>query len=212
MRAKGASRFLFAIFGAAGLMVGLSRAAQAQPPTPAKICRVEVVSRAAGTIEVTAHAETAHSAPLQVVWQPVASGAGVMLLVFYGEGSLAHMDEPSGLLLRFRTPTDRADNLSVQVKDAKGRAWRFDGAAIVAEPGRLAHIAFGLDWPYGRGVLAAIAANQPLAVSVEQDGQMVASAGFGLSNVDARDSLLAEARVKAQGLDASACILPPPAG
>ncbi|HVY34723.1 MAG TPA: hypothetical protein VG960_09910 [Caulobacteraceae bacterium] len=201
MRAKGASRFLFAIT----LVLGLSSGVQAEPPTPAKACRVEVASRAAGVIEVTAPSQAAHPAPSQVVWQPVASSAGIMLLVFYGEGSLARMDEPNGLLLRFRTPTDRADNLSVQVKDAKGRAWRFDGAAIVAEPGRLAHIAFGLDWPYGRGVLAAIAANQSLAVSVEQDGQVVATGGFGLSNIEARDSLLAEARVKTQGLDVSAC-------
>ena len=186
-------------------MLGLSGAAQAQQPPLAKVCRVQVDSRAAGTIEVSAPSQAIPPAPPRLVWQPVASGPNVMLLIFYGEGALAHMDEPEGLFIRFRTPGARADSLSVQVRSSNGRAWRFDGASIVTEPDNLAHIAFGLDWPYGRGVLAAVAENRSLTISVEQDGQVLNSAGFGLSNIEARDTLLAEARSKAKGLDVSAC-------
>ena len=122
------------------------------------------------------------------------------------------MDEPTALLIRFRTPGARADSLSVSVRARGGRAWRFDGASIVSDPDNQAHIAFGLDWPYGRGVIAAAADGQPLSVSVEQDGQVLASSAFGLDNIDARDTLLAQARTRFQALDPAACPTAAPAG
>ncbi len=187
----------------------LAGPAAAQPTPPAKPCTVAVESRMGGFIESIPAKGAAAS---QVIWQPIATAPGVVLLVIYGEGALAHMDEPGGVLIRFHTPGDRTDSLSVRVTARNGRAWRFDGAAIVTDPGGQAHLAIGLDWPYGRGVLAAIAEGQSLTISVEQDGQVLSSSGFGLSNIDARDTLLAQARAKVQAADPATCAAAPPAG
>jgi hypothetical protein len=141
----------------------------------------------------------------QLIWQPMASGPRVVLFVTYPASALAHMDEPSGVLIRFRAPTGHpVENLSLSVKTRGGRAWRFDGATIVKDSDDWAHVAFGLDWPYGRGVLSAIADAQPLTVSVDQDGQSLASETFALSNIGARDDLLAAVSAKFHAVQ-SAC-------
>jgi len=197
---------------ASALLLGLTGAANAQPTAPAKTCEIDVGSRTGGVIEVVPASQVKGATAPQVIWQPIATGPGVMLLVTYGEGGLAHMDEPNAVLIRFRTPGARADSLSVSVKARGGRAWRFDGASIVGDGNNQAHIAFGLDWPYGRGVIAAAAEGQPLSVSVEQDGQVLASSAFGLDNIDARDTLLAQARGRFQALDPASCAAAPPAG
>jgi hypothetical protein len=196
---------------AAGLLFSLAGAAHSQPAA-VKGCEVEVGSRTGGIIQVLPASQVKGAAAPQVIWQPTATGPGVMLLVIYGDGGLTHMDEPNAVLIRFRTPGARADSLSVSVKARGGRAWRFDGASIVSDADNLSHIAFGLDWPYGRGVIAATAEGQPLSVSVEQDGQVLASSAFGLDNIDARDTLLAQARARFQANDPADCRPARPAG
>ncbi len=139
---------------AAGLALGLTGAAQAEQTPPAKACEVQVGSRTGGAIAVVPASEIKGATAPQVIWQPIATGPGVILLITYGEGGLTHMDEPTSVLIRFRTPGSRADSLSVSVKARGGRAWRFDGSSIVSDASNQAHIAFGLDWPYGRGVIS----------------------------------------------------------
>jgi hypothetical protein len=190
------------------LALGLASAACAQQ-APAKTCGVEAQSRNGGAIQIVPASQIKGATAPHVLWAPVATGPGVILLVTYSDGALTHMDEPSGLMIRFRTPGDRSDSLSLLVKARNGRTWRFDGDSIITDPNNQAHVAFGLDWPYGRGVLAAIADSQPLSISVEQDGQITASAAFGLDNIDARDTLLAQARTRFQTLDQSACLAQP---
>jgi hypothetical protein len=193
------------IIFAAALAFSLTGAASAQQASPPKACIAEADSRNGGAIQVIPAAQVKGATQPQVLWEPIATGPGVILMVTYGDGALAHMDEPSAVLIRFRTPGERADSLSVVVKGRGGRAWRFDGDSIVTDPNSQAHVSFGLDWPYGRGVLAAIADGQPLSISVEQDGQVTASSAFGLDNIDARDTLLAQARARFKALDPSGC-------
>jgi hypothetical protein len=181
--------------------------AQTPPATPPQPkCDVQVQSRTGGAMEIAPAGQVKGVTHPELVWQPVGTGPGVLLFVTYPASGLAQMDEPDGLLIRFRTHNNRgADSLSVVVKTRGGRAWRFDPPMVTADSGEQAHVAFGLDWPYGRGVLSAIADSQPLTVSVEQDGQAVASETFILSNIEARDSLLAAARAKFQALDPAVC-------
>lgn len=196
---------------AASLALGSTGAARADQTPPAKACEVQVGSRTGGAIAVVPASQVKGATAPQVIWQPIATGPGVILQITYGDGGLAHMDEPKSVLIRFRTSGARADSLSVSVKARGGRAWRFDSSSIVADPDNQAHITFGLDWPYGRGVIAAAAEGQPLSVSVEQDGQVLASSAFGLDNIDARDTLLAQARARFQAADPAFCVAPRPA-
>jgi hypothetical protein len=116
------------------------------------------------------------------------------------------MDEPSGVMIRFRTHANlNPDTLSVLVQARNGRSWGFDGKVIKSDSDVQAHLAFDLDWPYGRGVISAVADAQPLTISVQQDGVVLETESFGLSNIDARDSLLAEARTKFQALNPASC-------
>jgi hypothetical protein len=185
---------------AASAFAGATFAALAAPAlaqTPAARCDVQAQSRIGGAMEVAPAAAIKNATGPQLIWQPMGSGPRVVLFVTYPASALAHMDEPNGVLIRFRIPANHlVESLSLSVKGRDGRAWRFDGATIVKDSDDWAHVAFGLDWPYGRGVLSAIADGQPLAVSVDQDGQSLASESFALSNIDARDSLLADVRAK----------------
>jgi hypothetical protein len=189
----------------AALTVASPALAQAPPSAPTPKCDVTVQSRTGGAMEI-APAQAKGATGPQLVWQPVASGPGIQLFVIYPAEGLTRMDEPNGVLIRFRTQSNRGtDMLSVVVTTRGGRAWRFDPPTVVSDSSESAHVAFGLDWPYGRGMLSAIADNQPLTVSVEQDGQTLASDSFALSNIGARDALLAQARGKFQALDAAVC-------
>ena len=188
---------------ALGLLLTLFAAgARAQTPAPSPAgggCEVTVQSRTAGAIDIVPAARLKDAAGPQIVWEPVGTGPSVILWVTYSVDGQMRMDNPNGVLIRFRTLGRRdADTLSVSVKARNGRAWRFDGKTITSDNPESAHISFGLEWPYGRGLLNAIADSQPLTISVEQDGSTLNSESFALSNIAARDSLLAEARNKFQ--------------
>ncbi|HUO21145.1 MAG TPA: hypothetical protein VMU59_01355 [Caulobacteraceae bacterium] len=198
----------------AALALGLAPPALAfaQSPTSANQplpCAAQAQSRTGGVMEIVAAAPGQPPGP-QLVWQPVATGPGVTLWITYPASALARMDEPNGVLIRFHTPANvNLDTLSVAVKAGNGRAWRFDGKTITAGPNNTGQVAFGLDWPYGRGVISAVAESEPLTVSVEGDDSTLAKESFVLSNIDARDSLLAQTRTRFQALGAAACSTAP---
>ncbi len=191
---------------ALAIALTLAAAARAQtPPTPAtKPCAVSAQSRAGGVIQMVASVPGQAAGP-QLVWQPIASGPGVVLLVTYAAGAIARMDDPSGVMIRFKVPPGvDLEAMDVSVK-ARNRAWRFDSKMIVADGNGAAHVAFGLDWPYGRGLIASVADGQALTIAVETDQATIATGSFVLSNIDARDTLLAQVRAKFQSLGAGAC-------
>ena len=187
----------------------LATGARAQTPAPPPAvagCEVTVESRTAGAIDIVPASRLKNATGPQIVWQPVGTGPSVILWVTFTPDSQMRMDNPDGVLIRFRTLGRRdADTLSVTVKARNGRAWRFDGKAITSDNPESAHIAFGLEWPYGRGLLNAIADSQPLTIAVEQDGATLNSESFALSNIAARDSLLIEARNKFQAASQAPC-------
>jgi hypothetical protein len=186
----------------------LAGAAHAQTaPTPAaKPCAVSAQSRTGGVIQIVASVPGQATTGPQLVWQPVASGPGVILWVTYAASAIAHMDDPSGVMIRFKIPANvNMDEMAVSVATRNGRTWRFTGKTIVADGGNMAHVAFGTDWPYGRGLIAAVADAQPLAVAIQQNETTLATDSFVLSNIDARDTLLAQVRTKFQALGSAAC-------
>jgi len=190
----------------AGLTVALALGATqatAQQAQPAKDCDVVVDSRAAGAIEMRPAPEEG-SASSQIVWRPVASGSSVLLLVTYA-GPTAHLNEPRGVFIEFRVKADLApDSTTVSVKAANGRSWSFEGKSIAFGKDNRAQVTFGPEWTYGRGLISAIANNQSLTISVQQDGRAIAGESFALSNIDARDLLLAHAQAKFRA-DPAAC-------
>jgi hypothetical protein len=196
----------FVLLLAAG--VGRAQTVSAPPPAAqpaAKPCAVTAQSRTGGAIEIMA--SVPGQAPgAQLVWQPVATGPGVILWITYPASAIARMDEPSGLLIRFRVPANtNLERVSVQVTARNGRAWRFDGKSIKADGADAAQVAFGLDWPYGRGLISAVAEAETLTVSVQSDEANLDKESFALSNIDARDLLLAQARAKFKALGATSC-------
>jgi hypothetical protein len=187
---------------ALGLIAALTAtAAQAQAPAPEDKCDIVVQSRTGGLIEVTPAKASAQG---QILWRPVGSGPGLILLVAYPPASLARFAEPSGVVILFQ-PKDQAnpETLSVQVKTRNGRAWRFSGPAIAFSKDE-ARIAFGQEWPYGRGLLGAIADGQDLTMAVQENDQTLNQESFSLGNIDARDTLLAQARARFTGAGCAA--------
>ena len=173
-----------------------ARAALAQALAPPVGCEVTADSRTGGAIDIVPASRVKGANGPQIVWQPVGSGPTVILWVTYAADEHLRMDNPNGVMIRFRKGQHDADTLAVTVKARNGQAWRFDGKAIVADNAEAAHVAFGMDWPYGRGMLDAVASGQAVTISVEQDGSTLHSETFGLANIEARDNLLAEARSK----------------
>jgi hypothetical protein len=195
------------------LALALAGAGQAQPPSlpqpqsppAAKPCAVTAQSRTAGAIEIMA--SVPGQAPgAQLVWQPIGTGPGVILWITYPASAIAQMDEPSGLLIRFRVPANtNLDRVTVQVTARNGRAWSFNGKSIKADGAQNAQVAFGLDFPYGRGLISSVVEAEALTVTVRSDEATLDKESFSLSNIDARDTLLAQARAKFQALGATAC-------
>ena len=192
------------LLGLTAVLLAAATEAQAQPAVPAPSgdkCDIVVQSHTAGLIEVTPAKASAQG---QILWRPVATGPGLILLVAYPPADLARLAEPSGVVILFQ-PKDQDDpaTLSVQVKTKNGRAWRFSGQSIVFAKDQ-ARIAFGPEWPYGRGLLSAIAENLDLTMAVQDNDQTETQNSFVLGNIDARDTLLAQARARFAGAGCAA--------
>jgi hypothetical protein len=195
---------------AAALALGLLTPALAQAAdAPGKTCDVVVQSRNGGMLDVQPAPRTpgAPDSASQIVWRPSASGPQMELWVIYPAGPLTSLGEPSGLIIRFHTEADLApDSTNLIVKSQNGRIWRFNGKMIEFGKDGAAAVKFDQDWTYGRGLLGAIADNQPLSMSVEQDTKVVGSETFALSNIDARDRLLAQARAALESSAPESCL------
>ena len=133
----------------------------------------------------------------EVLWRPSASGPAVMMLITYRGAGAQRMAEPSEVFIGFKLKADLSpDATTVSVRAPGGRSWLFSGQAIKFGRDGQAEVSFGPDWPYGRGLMAAIANNLSLQVQVQQDGRTISSESFALNNIDGRDTLLAQARTR----------------
>ncbi len=189
----------------AAMALAFPAAAQTVPPTVVTgHCDVAADSRIGGAIRILGKAAPGDANP-QTVWLPTATGGSIGLFVIYTGNNLTRLDEPDGVYIRFKPQADRStQGVALVVKTRGGRSWRFEGAAVQSGPND-SHVTFGLAWPYGRGLLNAIAGNQNLDMSVEQEGRVVATESFALANVAARDILLAQLHTRFLATDGAHC-------
>jgi hypothetical protein len=176
---------------------------------PAKSCDVVVQTRNGGLLDIlpAPRPPAGPGGASQIVWRPPSSGPALELWVVYPPGTLVRLGEPSGLIVGFQTqPNLPTDGVMLIVKTQNGRSWRFTGKMIEFGKDGEARVKFDQDFAYGRGLLGAIADSQSLSMSVEQDNQVIASQSFVLTNIDARDRLLAQARAEVEGTQPGSCL------
>jgi len=190
------------LFALALITAGSARAASLQ-------CDIEVGSAAGGIIEVISAPSTPdapRTAAPTILWRPSASGRKTQLIVAYQGSTLEALGEPSGVHILFPIePRSAANSATLAITSPNGRTWRFVGQAL--EPGTddTAYVEFGESLVYGRALLGAIADGQDLTIAVERYDRVGAGTKFGLSNLRARDALLAQAKRKFENADPAMC-------
>jgi hypothetical protein len=149
---------------------------------------------------------------MQVIWQPPASGKTIEL-------DLGAEDIPIGGHARVWLRDHSQDRDTEFVfSDQLGREWRFAGDEI--KPGTdiagrpFADATFLEDRPgmdrMGSELLAAIARGGRITVTVNQRHAVVAREVFDVSNISAREELVANARAMEQAADPKVCTDRPP--